>query len=256
MAENTKKQKKKSLLLHQLLAVEKNVSARSKGTATRIYQTLQKGALFSGQRRKWIPLEDNGPLFPDDSVKVQQQVPDLMGQFSETVGLQLSTWFQRDMANQEAKASVEVDGHVIIEDAPVSFLLSLEKKLDEIRPFIQALPTLATADNWAEDNKSGLYKSDRIMTQKTQKIQQVNVIFQPSEHAPGGVYDKTPEDKLIGHWETIKESGAITETRKRELIARFEKVIRAVKQAREEANQTEIPAKNNVGEDIFGFLFG
>lgn len=55
----------------------------------------------------------------------------------------LDILFQQESTNQTAKADVIVGGKAIIENAPATFLLSLEKKLNSMRDMYNTIPTLA-----------------------------------------------------------------------------------------------------------------
>jgi hypothetical protein len=59
----------------------------------------------------------------------------------------------------------------------------------------------------------------------------------------------------VGHWKTVKFSGALPAKRINELIERVEKLQRAVKFAREEANGLEVTDRQT-GEKVFRYLFG
>jgi hypothetical protein len=246
----------KQIRIHQLLAVEKGVATKAQATATKAYQIAQKTPLFNGMSRTWQPVDDEGPTFPNERSKVQVNVKKLLNLVSDDLGECFNLWFQRDASNMQAVADVTVDGEVIVEKAPVTFLLAMEKQLTNILTFVQSLPELDSADDWIEDTSSGLFKTPvPIQTQKTAKVVEVKVIFQPSQHAPGGVYDKIPNDRVIGHWNTIKESGAIPAERKQALIRKTQKLQSAVKMAREEANSIPVTAQADAGRSIFGYLF-
>ena len=60
---------------------------------------------------------------------------------------------------------------------------------------------------------------------------------------------------IVGHWRTVKFSGALPATRVTELTERVRKLQEAVKYAREEANSVEVE-EQKVGESIFNYLFG
>jgi len=62
------------------------------------------------------------------------------------------------------------------------------------------------------------------------------------------------EDVTVGHWRTIKFSGALPATRVNELLARVEKLQEAVKFAREEANNLEVEDVKT-GEAVLSYLF-
>ena len=61
-------------------------------------------------------------------------------------------------------------------------------------------------------------------------------------------------DKTVGNWEAIRLSGATSTKVKKTLLERIEKIIRATKFAREEANMTQAPPIK-VGDKIFEWLY-
>ena len=63
------------------------------------------------------------------------------------------------------------------------------------------------------------------------------------------------KDVLVGHWETTKQSGAMLVARKKTILKRVVELQKAVKFAREEANNTPAP-KAKAGETVFNYLFG
>lgn len=250
------KQIKKQTRLHQLLAVEKGVRSHAQSIIDRAYHTLQRGELFNGMARIWEPEQDDGPVFPNERSIVQQQVPDILDQFRDAMGEKLDVWFKRDTTNQIAKANVVVDGQILIKDAPVTFLLAIEKEFVDIKTFIEKCPTLDSAKEWNKDTNSGLYKTiDPIKTQKTQKVEEAQTVIQPTEHQPGQ-YHVFKRDVLLGYWSQVSESGAIPATLKRQWLDKANKVLRAIRDAREEANATPlVDTGKNVGEEVFNFIF-
>jgi hypothetical protein len=59
---------------------------------------------------------------------------------------------------------------------------------------------------------------------------------------------------VVGHWRTIKFSGALPAKRVNELLERVERLQQAVKFAREEANDIEVEDEK-VGAKVFQYLF-
>lgn len=59
----------------------------------------------------------------------------------------------------------------------------------------------------------------------------------------------------VGNWETVKLSGAVTESERRNLFDKVEKLLKAVKFAREQANLVDAP-QQEVGEKIMSYLLG
>jgi translation initiation factor 2B subunit (eIF-2B alpha/beta/delta family) len=59
---------------------------------------------------------------------------------------------------------------------------------------------------------------------------------------------------VVGYWKTVKFSGAVPAARVRELTERVEKLQKAVKMAREEANSAQAE-KVQTGDTVLGWLF-
>ena len=66
--------------------------------------------------------------------------------------------------------------------------------------------------------------------------------------------DVYKEDVVVGYWKSIKYSGALPAVRLNELLGRVEKLQKAVKFAREEANSKEVQRKK-IGKSVFEYLF-
>lgn len=84
----------------------------------------------------------------------------------------------------------------------------------------------------------------------------------PRNHVKAEATDKHPaqvevyyEDIAVGYWTTVKFSGALPAKRVNELLDRVEKLQRAVKFAREEANGSEV-TDQRVGDVVLRYLFG
>ena len=158
-----------------------------------------------------------------------------------------------DWANAEATADVEVDGEVIVAAAPVTYLLFLEKQLVDLHTFVKKLPVLDPSESWTFDQASDCFATDQVQTTKTKKVPRNHVKAEATKEHPAQVevYD---EDIVVGHWRMVKFSGAVTAQRANELLERVEKLQRAVKFAREEANGREVE-KREVGKRVFDYVF-
>ena len=95
----------------------------------------------------------------------------------------------------------------------------------------------------------------RSKTHKSKKIQKPVVLYEATHEHPAQV-QLAGEDVTIGHWKNVKLSGAIPVTEKQAIVARVEKLLRAVKEAREEANATEeVATVPKVAETLFSYVF-
>jgi hypothetical protein len=90
-----------------------------------------------------------------------------------------------------------------------------------------------------------------VRTKKTKKSQ---TAFEGNQHHPPQffVWD---EDIPEGTWSTLHYSGAMQQEEINAIVARIEKLQKAVKFAREQANRQEVTQQQH-GEDILRYVFG
>lgn len=240
--------------LNQVIAVEKGVKNRSNSEISELYKAIQKPALFDGFTKNYQPVSEDDERLPPQSQRVQYNANDVLRQVSSTMTELFDVTAMKDFANCGAKADVVVDGVTLLKDAPATYLLFLEKQLTDIHTFIDKLPTLDPAEEWSMDPNSGNFRSKTTATTRTKKVQKPLVLYPATDKHPAQTQLVT-EDITAGTWEQVKSSGAIPEPRRKELLARVVKLQKAVKMAREEANEADVPAIS-VGDKIFGWLFG
>lgn len=239
--------------LNQVIAVEKDVKARAERAVTDAHKLCQKPALFSGFKKKYAPKTDDGDVFPAEEQVVQKCATDLLVDASQAWREFFDITAAKDLGNTMAKANVVVDGVTLVEDAPVTFLLFLEKQLDHVRTFISKLPILDPAIRWSKDENQALFIAPPRQTFKTKKVPRSLVLHEGNDTHPPQC-EMVAEDIIIGAWEEIKFSGAIPETRKAELLSRVGALRSAVKMARAEANSAEVDRKP-VGKPVLDWLF-
>jgi hypothetical protein len=225
--------------MNQVLAVEKTVKGKREDQFTEIYRNVQKPELCIGLARTYQPKDDNGEKLPAESKKVQVRVEETLQQTTSLMKEVFNITAQKDFTNCFAKADIVIDGETIAKDVPATHLLWLEKKLLSLADFIGKLPTLSQDTAWQFDAGQGLYRSEPVETIKTKKVEDFKTVSPATKEHPAQVV-KVTEDVTVGTWKTTHLSGAIPVDRKKQLLERVEKFQRAVKEAREEANQTEI----------------
>ncbi|MFB6397067.1 hypothetical protein [Polymorphospora lycopeni] len=240
--------------LNQIIAVEKGVKSKSFAELTEAHQTVQKPALLSGLSRTYQPKDEEGEQLPPESTRVQVQAEEVLRRIGTTLTRLFDVTATKDWANCAAKASVVVDGRTIVEDAPVTYLLFLEKQLTDLHTFIKKLPVLDAAESWTQDQSTDSWRTEPVRTIRTKKVPRNHVKAEATEKHPAQV-EVYYEDVAVGYWTTVKFSGALPARRVNELLDRVTKLQNAVKFAREEANGTEV-ADRRVGEAVFGYLFG
>jgi hypothetical protein len=238
--------------LNQIIAVEKGVKAKVTADLGEAYKLVQKPALFGGFTKEYSRLGEDGEMFPSESQRVQYNAQELLRSAVTRATELLDVTATKDFANCTATADVVVDGTVVVAKAPVTYLLFLEKQLTDLHTFVGKLPTLSPEEKWSFDEAAGVYKSEPGQTTKTKKAQKPIVMYAATKEHPAQTQLIT-EDVVVGHWSQVKMSGAVPESRRRTLLERLEKVQKAVKYAREQANMVDAP-EQKVGEKLLSWL--
>ena len=239
--------------LNQVLAIEKGVKSRTLSAVTKLYHEVQKPARLAGLHKTYEPLDDDGVRYPPESAKVAVRAEDVLKDAKKALRELFDVTAQKDWANCNARANIVVDGKTLVEDAPVTYLLFLEKQLNDIKNLVGKLPVLDSAEDWSYDEALGLFKTEPVKSTRTQKVHKPIVLYDATEEHPAQTQMVTV-DEVVGNWTTVKQSGALPRNRKDELLERVERLTEAVKFARENANDTDAP-KQELGEDVLSFLF-
>ena len=240
--------------LNQIIAVEKGVKAKSFADLTAAHHDVQKTTLLSGLSRTYQPRDEEGEQLPPESTRVQVKAEDAIATTAATLTRLFDVTATKDWANCVAKADVTVDGHTLVEGAPVSYLLFLEKQLVDLHTFVKKLPVLDPSESWTRDESSDAWRTEPVKTHRTKKVYRNHVKAEATKEHPAQVEVYT-EDATVGYWTLVKFSGALPARRVNDLLERVEKLQHAVKFAREEANGTEV-TDQHVGGAVFGYLFG
>jgi len=244
--------------LHQIVAVESGIKSKTFQKITETHKTVQKAPLLSGISRTYTPKYEDGDQFPAEKTRVQVRATEEIKAFQENLIRLFDVTATKDWANTEAKADVVVklDGgtQTILRDVPMTYLLFLEKQLDDIRTFVKKLPVLDPSEEWVWNEEQACYATPPVETVKTKKVPRNHVKAPATDKHPAQV-DVYSEDVVIGTWKTIKFSGALPQTRIDELLERVDLLKNAVIFAREQANSLEV-TEQHTGSAVFSFLFG
>ncbi|MGB3514546.1 MAG: hypothetical protein WBA93_36115 [Microcoleaceae cyanobacterium] len=222
--------------LNQIIAIEKGIKSRSVQEIAEAQKALQKPALLSGISRTYRPKDEEGEQLPPESKKVEVKAEEIIRNTSEVLTKLFDVTATKDWTNCTARADVVVDGQTLLTQAPVSYLLFLEKQLTDLRTFIKKLPVLDAADTWTFDESSDCWATEPVQTLRTFKTPRNHVKAEATEHHPAQV-EVYYEDVTIGYWRTVKFSGALPARRVNEMLEKLEKLSQAVKFAREESPQ-------------------
>lgn len=240
--------------LHQVTAILKGVKSRVYGEVTALHKESQKPDLYLGFAKNYRKKNEDGEDYPPESKKVQLMAPDVLKKLAKLESEVFDLTAQQEFANQKAVADVVVDGVTLAKAVPVTYLIFLEKQFTDVRTFIEKMPALDEAKDWHADPNSHLFKTDVVTTHKTKKVQKPIVLY-PATKEHVAQTQLITEDEIVGWWDTTFNCGAVPVPRKELLLERVDKILRAVKMAREAANDQEV-LEHAVGDAFFGYLLG
>jgi hypothetical protein len=239
--------------LNEILAIEKGEKSRFHSELTRINKEVQRGDAFNGFSKTYQPNDDEGDRLPPEKKLVQNTVPDILSQVRREMSKLMDITARKDWTNCEAKGDIILDGRTLVQAVPATYLLFLEKQLVDLHTLVGNLPVLDPSELWNADPSSGWYVTQGTQTLRGKKVPKPVVLIQPTVEHPGQA-QLIQEDITVGTWTTVKQSGAMRAPDKKAMLERIEKVLNAVKQARERANDTETVNIRQIGDALFGYI--
>lgn len=239
--------------LNQVIAATKDVTAHSQDEVTQAYHTMQKPDLFGGQTRTYAPRVDGEDGLPAEQQNVQTTVQAQVDRLLSGLANILDVTATRNWGNTQAKADIVVEGHTVLKDVPVEYLLFLETQLKYIATALKVVPTLDPAFRWTKEESDGLYHAEPVQSIRLKQVLRNHVKAEATDKHPAQVETYT-EQEPTGTWTTTKLSGAAPATQVQAWHEKLVKLMQAVKFAREEANSLEVPAKK-VGRELLDYVF-
>ena len=241
--------------LHEVLAVVGDLERKVTLTKEEIEQYFKNPqSVFMGSHRK-VQMFDEARFQEnqEDSTTLTTTVGAVLQSFEKPVSRHIDAMYHRDRTNQDAKGDVYVDEVLLLKDVPSTFLLSMESYLKNMRYICENIPVLKMGMSWTEaEGQKDVYMSKDNVTYRTEKIPVHKVIVPATEHHPAQVTSWT-EDQKVASISKTEYSGAVTLKKKEAYLERLDKLIAGVKQARQRANNTEVP-HGNVGMIIMRYL--
>lgn len=244
----------KSSKLHELLAVKptreseadsllKDHTAKFKGELHLFQKTktvFEPAAETEGSTAKSVVEEDTTLV-----TTVKRELDFVLDKFTECVDL----LFTIDVANASAIADIVLaDGSVLAKDVPATFLVHLEKRLNQVLAMAQTMATADPAAGFALDASMGanVLQALPIVRKRTAKVEEYITIAQATDKHPAQVA-KITKDVITGTLTTSKWSALPTVHQKSEMIKRIVAVKEAVIQARARANCYEAQQRKIFG---------
>ena len=125
-----------------------------------------------------------------------------------------------DEANTVARADLVVDGKVIAEQLPATFLLQLEKRLREVRLLFKDIPTFDPVRTWHPDataDKTNVLRADPVVTLRKQRTRKYNVMYDATKEHPAQI-DVVEVDEPMGEIRAYDWTGMISPGKKAALL--------------------------------------
>lgn len=248
--------------LHELLAVETSLGEAANRIRKEATKTLlTKETIFAGMTKAHTLFDDaNAHLTQATDVKEVQSTADEQLKFlTDNLVKYWDVTYQKDDANQKAKADITINGTVIVKDVPSTTLLSMEKKLEALIATYNALPTLDASKAWREDKT---YAKKGVWVTVHDRENQHTVTYKKYEEVSPATKEhkaqivQVEKTDVIGKYVIQEFSGAITSLDKAERLERLTAMIRAVKTARQRANNQEVNTNLKLSAAIFGYING
>lgn len=241
--------------LGQVVAVEADVRKSSMRELTDAYHALDKPALLEGLQGDYEPYTEEGERLPSEVQRVQATVKEMVEATKASLARLFDITAARDFTNAsgEAKADVTVGDQVLVEGAPVPYLLWLDRKLDELQAFVQRVPTHSASTEWTLAEERGVWKSTPVRTVRT--VQQPKVVtLAPATDKHPAQAQMFAEQVGVGTWTRVKFTGTVPVDERARVMQRIATLRAAVHAAREQANRVEA-VEPAVGARILSYLF-
>lgn len=242
--------------LHEILAVDADTQKAAVAMQEEAAVSFQKKPhLYSGHIRKINYIDENRSAENlTDEDELGDTVQGKLDYVSKLVAKHYDILLTKEQTNTKAFSDLVLDGQVIASNLPATFLLGMESRLKGLRHMYLTLPTLDPSVKWTLDPSQGegVYRGDMTPTHKTEKTIAYKVLVEATDKHPAQI-EKWNEDRVVAVINTTRFSGMISPARKAEMITRIDKLISAVKQARQRANMAEV-TQSKIGETIFDYI--
>lgn len=243
-----------------VLAQEKTARQHANKIGATLTKNIRNTKLFTGLIKTYRPFGDpqSDPTvlqIPTQSTHVQMRIdPELYDALRESLGPALNLTAAKELGNQHAVGTVEIGDEFRLEGLPATYLLFLEHQLDELKPLVDEIPVLDSAEKWEPDTTQGIWRTLEPDKTLRDDKQEVPLELHPgNEHHPPQVKSVT-KAVYTGEYSTTKYSGGVEPQRKEQIQKRLHALKQAVHRAREQANQTEAPA-SDAGSKLLDYLF-
>jgi hypothetical protein len=245
-------------MLHQLLAVEPDLSTQGRNIMEEALTTFTKKAEhFDGISKVYSSFDEGDDKIPPEVKEVVTTVKEKLDYTKGAVIKAIDATLSKEETNASntANAELEVNG-VKFGTWSATSLLALEKYLVRIRDLYKNIPTFDPSRSWSRETTSGrdMYQSNLDVKYRTVKKQKVLTLAQATDKHPAQA-QVIMDEVQVGKYDTLYFTGRVSPAEKSDLLTRVDDLVLAVKQAREKANQTQVK-QVKLGEALFNYIHG
>lgn len=248
--------------LAQVIAAEAAARALANKELGALDKSAQKADLFNGFTETYRPFSET-PQEAESGIKqlpsrgnsVQLVAHAMLEEFLAAMTPAVDLALAKDGANCNARASVTVEGEVLLRDVPATHLLHMEKVLADLATFIGHLPVQDPREAWS-GQPDGTRATGETFTVRDE-VKKVSLQLHPGndKHPPQAaiIEETTP----VGRWTKVKHTGALAPEQKRDLVRRVNALRAAFRDALHEANRIAVTEERvSEGAVIAGYIFG
>jgi hypothetical protein len=244
---------------HALLAVEADIKGEFDKIMAEAKKTFKDKQPHFNSHHRTLKMKDETreqeEAAGEEHVAMVTTVPAKLEYVGKSFIRYMDALMQKELTNQRAKASLQINGTIIAEDVPATCLLAIENKMKFFRSVAEHIPTWAPGIDWEPDPSEGdhVYKAKHPETAlKTENVIKPFELSKATKEHPAQV-DKLTDQVPIGLFTRQKWTGTVSPAQKSKLLGAIDEVIRAVKQARMRANEEEV-VHGEIGEKLFDHI--
>jgi hypothetical protein len=253
--------------LHEVLAVEADLEGKFKRSCDEAKKTFKdRPAHFIGSVRELTMFSDDGIDYPSEQQEMATTVHDKLAYIKKDISAYINALCQKESTNQKATAKIVIDGIELTGELPATFLLGMESRLKYIRSVYETIPTLPVNIHWEKDESAGdnifvtKYPEEKLKTARTFKSKVLVPAQFPKDGERGdslpAQIEKWEEVENVGKFVKTIWSGMLPSSEKSKILGRIDDLIRAVKQARQRANATEVQRCGGLGNLFMDYING
>ena len=245
--------------LHELLAVRGSLKAQAAKVLLDLSNTFEKKHHhFTAKLKTYTPLGEDAPSKTEEESALQTTVRRELAWIQPYLAKNIDSHFQIALGNTTAAADIVLaDGKRLATGVPASTLLELEDTVEGLRKFIETIPTLDPAKGFRPDpaQEPGVYVSREVEKTRTQMQKRAIVMYPATDKHPAQT-QLVDEQVPIGVIREREWSSMLTPAEKGDLLDRVEQLSRAIKSARSQANEADVPVTTGIGSTLLAYVFG